>query len=282
MTNQLIKALTSPIKGEGLGKAFEQSFKRICESIGEDAVQELEEFRSKTIELQWNASQRGFELAQAIYEEAEYLDLNCRFDEDNRFGYKSKTLRKNIVVVLQSLGFKKNNAEKLVKAAQFLLASKDHVQNWLKSLTPSHVYVLSMMNESGLNQVISEVKYEDFHLCAGAKDISVRRLEEIRRWHPKKDKPKEDKGSSKPPLPLSLPVATEDIQVFADPINNAEEVIERTDAELVKELVSLVQEIELDVVYGDSELRAALEVVQDPLMTLAEMAITKPKRPTYV
>lgn len=38
----------------------------------------------------------------------------------------------------------------------------------------------------------------------------------------------------------------------------------------------------LDEIYGDRELKAKLEVVRDPLMTLAHIAIPSAPKPTYV
>ena len=55
------------------------------------------------------------------------------------------------------------------------------------------MHVLSRMSEKGIEAAAKEVSYEDFHLCAGAKDISVRRLEQIQKQFPR------DSGCSDPP-----------------------------------------------------------------------------------
>ncbi len=73
-----------------------------------------------------------------------------------------------------------------------------------------------------------------------------------------------------------------DVEVVAEPSNTAEESLAPTQEQLVDQLIPIVQTMNLDEIYGDRELKAKLEVVRDPLMTLAHMAIPSPTRPTYV
>ena len=51
------------------------------------------------------------------------------------------------------------------------------------SLTPSHLYELSRFNVEGFEAVKQEVSYPGFTFAAGQREISVRRLEELRRFH---------------------------------------------------------------------------------------------------
>ncbi len=51
------------------------------------------------------------------------------------------------------------------------------------SLTPSHIYELSRLNAEGFEVVKQEVSYPGFTFTAGQREISVRRLEELRRLH---------------------------------------------------------------------------------------------------
>ena len=259
MNDKIITALSPRLKTGEIDKRFNPSIERILKSIGDEAVERLADFYQHTSELQRKASQDGFELAIAFYKEAEYLEKNCRFDEDNPYSFKSKSLRKQILESLQVLGFKKKNADKLVTAAQFLLETTGDIYAWLKALTPSHVYVISNMSEAGINQVISEVKYPEFHLSAGAQDISVRRLEEIRRMYPK-----------------HLKVLPHD----PDPIR--EELVVIKELDFADQLVELIQGRDLDEIYGDDEQRNKLSVIKDELMTIAHIAIPNPTKPTYV
>ncbi len=73
-----------------------------------------------------------------------------------------------------------------------------------------------------------------------------------------------------------------DVEVVAEPSSTAEESLAQTQEQLVEKLLPIVQAMNLDEIYGDRELKAKLEVVRDPLMTLAHMAIPSPPRPTYI
>ncbi|NMP05564.1 hypothetical protein HI855_03045 [Cyanobacteria bacterium 150NLHA] len=73
-----------------------------------------------------------------------------------------------------------------------------------------------------------------------------------------------------------------DVEVVTEPSNTAEESLPPTQEQLVDQLITIVQAMNLDEIYGDQELKAKLEVVRDPLMTLAHIAIPSPPRPTYV
>ncbi len=73
-----------------------------------------------------------------------------------------------------------------------------------------------------------------------------------------------------------------DVEVVTEPTSSAEESLAQTQEQLIDQLIPLVQAMNLDEIYGDRELKAKLDVVRDPLMTLAHIAIPTPTRPTYV
>ena len=165
---------------------FNQSLDRICKEIGEDTIGELINFASQSQQLQKNYARQGMNLALAIFHEAAYLDRHHRFDEDNKWGYKSKVLKKQAQVILERLGFSRTNAHKLISTASWMVSAyqgKDELK-WFESLTPSHLYELSRMSDEAYRAVKDEVSYEGLHFCAGQKNISVRRLEQIRRFYP--------------------------------------------------------------------------------------------------
>ena len=166
---------------------FKQSLERICNELGEDAIGELMDFASQSQQLQRNYARQGLNLALAVLHEADYLDRHHRFDEDNEWGYKSKVLRKQAQVMLERLGFSRTNAHKLVSTASWMVSTpfgKD-VLKWFTSLTPSHLYELSRMSDKAYKAVKDEVTYDGWSFCTGQKNISVRRLEQIRRLYPK-------------------------------------------------------------------------------------------------
>ena len=173
---------------------FQQSLERICNELGEDAIGKLMDFASQSQQLQKNYARQGLNLALAVLHEADYLDRHHRFDQDNEWGYKSKVLRKQAQVMLERLGFSRTNAHKLVSTASWMVSTpfgKD-VLKWFMSLTPSHLYELSRMSDKAYKAVKDEVTYDGWSFCTGQKNISVRRLEQIRRLYPKVEEVKGD------------------------------------------------------------------------------------------
>lgn len=164
---------------------FEESFSRILDEIGDEAYSSLKQFSIETSNLQRQSSKAGLDLAIAIFNEAKYLDANCRHQPDNQYGWRSKLLRKQAQLILENIRFKRNNANKLVKTAEWLIKKlfNNEERQWLRSLAPSHVYELSRLSVEGFEAVKLEVSYQGFTFAAGQREISVRRLEELRRLH---------------------------------------------------------------------------------------------------
>lgn len=187
-----------PTTKEGIpDQRFQESLGRVVEEAGEETLQELWKFMQVTASTQQGASQAGLRLAVAIFNEASYLDKHHRYDADNKYGYKSKVLRSQAQQILENIGFKKTNANKIVAVASFLACNHHlkHLSKWYASLTVSHLYEISRMSDEGLRHVMVEVSYEGFNFMAGQQDISVRRLEEIRRRFPKRQ-PDKDPGDA--------------------------------------------------------------------------------------
>ncbi len=91
---------------------FSDSLVRIREELAEQTINELIEFHTHAEQLQKGYSKQGLAFASAVFKEAANLDQNHRFDDDNRYGYKSKVLRKQAQQTLERLGFSKNNSHK--------------------------------------------------------------------------------------------------------------------------------------------------------------------------
>jgi hypothetical protein len=167
-------------------RRFDASIVRILDELDDGTIEELRQFARETAQTQRRAASAGLKLAMAVFHEAAYLDKNHRFDEDNKFGWRSKALRKQAQQILEQIGFKQKNAHKLVTAAAWLTNryfSKDE-QKWLESLTPSHIYELSRMSDQGFAQVKKRVTYPGYMFTAGQQEISVRAMEEIRSQFP--------------------------------------------------------------------------------------------------
>lgn len=177
-----------PITKEGTpDQRFIASANRILDAVGTEVFEELSHFAQETESIQRRAAKAGLRLAVAIFKEALYLEKEHRFDADNQYGWRSKCLRKQAQHILENIGFKQKNAHKLVTCASWLTAGSfdKSEREWLDGLSPSHIYELSRMSGEGYALVKVEVSYPEFHFSAGQKEISVRRLEELRRLYPK-------------------------------------------------------------------------------------------------
>jgi hypothetical protein len=185
--NEETTLLILPIKEGKPDERFTQSALRILDEIGQETTKTLRQFANETSYLQRQAADSGLKLAVAIFNEAKYLDTHHRFDKDNQHGWRSKSLRKQAQVILENIGFKTKNANKLLSCASWLTDRyfDKSESTWIQSLTPSHIYELSRMSSKGIEAVKKEVSYPEFSFCAGQKEISVRRLEQIRRLFPK-------------------------------------------------------------------------------------------------
>ena len=122
MSTQItLSKLITPITEDGIpDQRHLASLKRILQEIGEKTAQNLLQFAESTTLLQRGAADDGLRLAIAIFNEAGYLDRNHRFDEVNKYGWQSKRLRKQAQRMLESVGFKRNNAHKLAATADWL------------------------------------------------------------------------------------------------------------------------------------------------------------------
>ena len=116
MSTQItLSKLITPITEDGIpDQRHLSSLKRILQEIGENTAKNLLQFAESTALLQRRAADDGLRLAIAIFNEAEYLDRNHRFNEGNKYEWQSKRLRKQAQRMLESVGFKRNNAHKLV------------------------------------------------------------------------------------------------------------------------------------------------------------------------
>lgn len=221
----------------------------------------------------------------AIFNEATYLEHHHYFDTNNRYGYKSKVLRKQAQQTLERISFTKNNAHKLVSTADWL--TSQHIgtneQEWFKSLTPSHLYELSRMSHEGFNFVKEHVFYPDFTFSAGQQDISVRQLEQIRKSYPKNERPFNEASS----IPESVkantkalpPIRTTQVIEFCGAditerrqLELAAESGEVSNAGLVEQFTILAREIDWSSIEGDPEARRLLTYIGETLCFITELA----------
>ena len=230
MSRQInLSHLIAPVDSDGTpDQRMSPSLNRILEEIGEQTALELLKFASETAVLQRNAASAGLRLAIAVFNEAKYLDKHHRFDDDNQYGWRSKRLRKQAQQMVEAVGFRRNNAHKLVATADWLTSrhSDKDEQKWLDTLTASHLYELSRMSDEGFAAVKKEVSYRDFHFSAGQLPMSVKRLAEIRQAFPKCIEVVEGNNSS---------LETTSKQLYA--LEPAEDADEPSTTELIEQFV---------------------------------------------
>ena len=263
MSTQInLSHLIAPVDSDGTpDQRMSPSLNRILEEIGEQVAQELLTFATKTAILQRNAASAGLRLAIAVFNEAKYLDKHHRFDDDNQFGWRSKRLRKQVQQMVDAVGFKRNNAHKLVATADWLTSrhtDKDE-KKWFDTLTPSHIYELSRMSAEGFAAVKKEVSYRDFHLSAGQLPMTVKRMAEIRQTFPTCIEVVEGDNSS---------LETTSKQLSA--LQAAEDTDEPSTAELIEQFVQLVQTINWSSIHHDHEAMETLNTIEYTLSHISE------------
>ena len=287
MQDKLTNLITPVTKDGTPDHRFNASMVRILEELGEGTIDELRQFFRETAQTQRRAASAGLRLAIAVFHEASYLDKNHRFDEDNKFGWRSKALRKQAQQILEQIGFKQKNAHKLVSAASWLTShyfSKDE-QKWLESLTPSHIYELSRMSDEGYLRVKKQVAYPGYTFSAGQQEISVRALELLRGQYPQKQLAQvEDsatsqlEGSDKGEVLQSVR-GVKDLNdcsqlrsMTVENLQAATDAIDFSNTELVEQFIALAQSINWGAVSTDNSSCKRLSSIQDTLNFLAGLA----------
>ena len=278
MDNKIISALT-PINKKGeIDQRYEPHIRNIVDAVGKDSLDRLERFQEATTQLEIKVRKDALNLAIAFLREATSITDNPTFYEYGGTNkWMSDGLREHACKAFQAIGFKPKNASKITRAAEFRLFHKygPPYDAWFKELDLSHLDVLSRMSSDGIKAAADEVKYEDFHLIAGTKSISVRRLEQIQRQYPKN--PHETRGHKSN---NSLP----DVSVLNDDPNPdvIEETIEPTQYQLADELVSIVNRIDTKAGWKDPKLIEILSLEKQALMNVAHIATLPVNKPITV
>jgi len=263
MSTQItLSKLIAPVDSDGSpDQRLSSSLNRILAELGDETAQELLKFATETAVLQRNAASAGLQLAIAVFNEAKYLDKHHRFDDDNQYGWRSKRLRKQVQQMVEAVGFKRNNAHKLVATADWLTSRHTHKdeQQWFESLTPSHLYELSRMSSDGLTAVKQEVSYKDFRFSAGQLPISVKRLAELRQAHPKSQEVVEGVLNSHDSTARQIAA-----------LKAADDADETTTAELIQQFVHLAQTIDWSSIQQDTKAMESLNSIEYTLGHISE------------
>ena len=179
----ITSALTPKRKEDGgVNHRYSESAKRIIERTGSINIRRLEEFFSKTSELEYEYSSNASALCESFWEE------NEKFDEWETRGFK-KSLR----ILLQDIGFKEQKAYALVGAAELRhRALKQELfldeweredwgkqgLEWIKRLPITSQYTLNRMSKNGIHHVWHHLAEK------GEKEVTKATLESIQQKYP--------------------------------------------------------------------------------------------------
>ena len=286
--SSLFATFIAPVTKDGQpDNRFHESISRILQEVGEESIEELKQFCKETASLQRNAANAGLRLAKAVFNEAAYLDKHHRFDVDNKYGWRSKILRKQAQQILEQIGFKRNNAHKLVTAANWLTSRhfmKEELR-WLDSLSPSHIYELSRMNDKGLSIIKEMVTFPEFKFSAGQQSLSVREFESIRQQYPAKGGGKGEEPETFQPeepmhetklQPLCSGEVLEDSRVeILEPLAGLEaapDTVELVNSELILQFTILAKAINWSAVGSDNTACQLLTGIEETLSYIADLA----------
>ena len=163
--------------------------------------------------------------------------------------------------MVEAVGFKRNNAHKLVATADWLTSrhTDKEEQKWFDTLTPSHLYELSRMSAEGFAAVKEEVSYRDFHFSAGQLPMSVKRMAEIRQTFPKIIEVVEGENSS---------LDQTSKQLYA--LEPAEDADEPSTTELIEQFVQLAQTINWSSIQHDHAAMESLNTIEYTLSHISE------------
>ena len=261
MNNELTKTFSPTNDQGGLDTRFEEDLRIIFQSIGADVFRGLSKFYQQTSELEKNYGGYATKLCDAFFKRIEYLDQNER-EGSNQYRWKSKMLKKCLREGLKEIGFKPSKVSKIIGASEFLSSlHPNHIhRKQIEAMPIGSQYALSRMSQEGMNKCFNPFNDDDIPTKA--------ELESIARSYPKN--PFETRGRGPRVLPSE------------DDSNSTRELLEQTQGELVRDLVSTALKIDLEVVFCDDDLRADLEVASRELITLGEMGVQIPTKPTYV
>jgi len=287
MSNSFSTFIT-PINKDGQpDNRFQDSIARILQEVGKETVEELKQFCQETASLQRRAAKAGLRLAKAVFNEAAYLDKHHRFKADNNYGWRSKTLRKQAQQILEQIGFKRNNAHKLVTAASWLSSRyflKDE-QQWLDTLSPSHIYELSRMNDEGMTRIKQMVTFPEYTFSAGQQSLSVREFEAIRQQYPAKGgggieeprsfQPQESMQETElQPLCSEKTLGDSRMEIVGqvERLEAASDTGELGNSELILQFTVLAKAIDWSAVGSDNTARQLLTAIEETLSFIADLA----------
>ena len=262
--NLEITKVLSPAQEDGqMDDRFQEDQQWIVEQIGPEVIDALRDFKKKTTDLENQYGGVALRLCHVFFERISYIDEN-EDEMTNKWRWRSKKLRSHLQPMLQDLGFKPANASKLIGATELIHNLKSKLSNgrggehknvrkavdFVESFSVSSQYVLSCMSEAGFYEAIRFADWESNNPDRANKQLTKKELEEIQKQFPKEEKESRTYGKKSKEELLKLNPFFE---------NN-----------LIKELVSMIQLINLQKINDHRSLKLKLEAINNDLRTFLD------------
>lgn len=261
---------------------YESDLISIFESVRPEVIEGLEEFKLKTTELEKQYGTLALEFAINWFN---YTDKLSSDDTYNKFNFRSKRLRKQLIEGLKERGFKPSNVSKIVGAAAFHKRLQDgltkgrteginqrvkKIYEFVLSQSISSQYLLGGMTDIG---IANAMNYEhdtkqwdpktDTYIV---KPLTVRVLEELKQQYPINEE--ESRGRKK-----NLLSTLDIVPDLQDPITiESTEIKEVTQQSIARDIVSLSKQLNTNDGWKDQSLIKILKEAEKELMSISRIA----------
>ncbi len=209
MSTSLIQLLPLTIDDNPFDLRLKSDIENISSNLDLKVIEALSELRQESIAKEKKYGWVGRELCLNFYYYADSLKTN----DFNKYGWKSKAIKKLLKPILSEIGFRHTSIHKLIRATEFILSlgyksrnSKSlfwhFVSSWCSHISISSLYELSRMSDVGIRKAFNKVKPKYYStmstkdIAEQSKPITVRELEEIRRQYPINEFEMRGRGSS--------------------------------------------------------------------------------------
>ena len=282
MTSDLVQTFTPK---NDLGESdyrYESDLINIFESVRPEVIKGLEDFKLKTTELEKQYGSLALEFAINWFN---YTDKLKQDETYNKFNFRAKRLRKQLIEGLKERGFKPSNVSKIVGAAEFHKRLQDglfkgrteginkrvqKIYEFVSSQSISSQYLLGGMTDIG---IANAMNYEhdtqqwdpktDTYI---GKPLTVRVLEELKKQYPLNEE--ETRGRKK-----NLLSTLDIVPDLQDPITiESTEIKEVTQESIARDIVSLAKQLNTTDGWKDQSLIKILKEAEKELMNISHIA----------
>ena len=265
MNIELTRTFTPTYQDGGLDRRYAEDLITIFKATGTEALEGLQEFRSRTTKLENDYGKYAYILCLSFYKRIAHINATER-DETNQWKWRSKGLLKQLREGLQELGFKKENVSKLIGAAEYessielnmfhektgkFKPSIKKELDWFQSFPISSRYILTLMSEEGRAKAKSYASdttaWDSKTDTYVSKPLTKRVLEDIKSSYPKNQDGRGGGGRAKKDLrPCS-----------DDPYSIDEELIEGQ-VQIQEKFLYYLERLDMEDAFVNQEFRDSL------------------------